>query len=128
MLQSTRNLEVFLGFFLSGFMHAVGESMACQRLSCGSLVFFVLQPAAMLFERSIKHALAPQLPRQAAKLAAAVWVLLWFTLTLPLWTEPLRRSGFMTAPSNVPRGIVPAVLGFLASAWNDGSRVSIASH
>ncbi|KAH6906545.1 membrane bound O-acyl transferase family-domain-containing protein [Coprinopsis sp. MPI-PUGE-AT-0042] len=121
--QYTRDLEVFLGFFLSGFMHAVGESMACQKPSFGSLAFFMLQPVAMLFERWIGRALVGQVPCGVARLAGIVWVILWFTLTLPIWTEPLRTSGFMTAPSNIPRGTVRAALSFLVSRSMSGSNV-----
>ena len=106
----TKRLELCLSFALSGFMHAVGESMACQKLSFGAFMFFALQPAAILAETFLQQNAQFAFPPRLAGVASALWTMLWFSFTLPLWTDSLRGCGFMTAPSNIPRGMARALL------------------
>ncbi|EAU90926.2 hypothetical protein CC1G_02313 [Coprinopsis cinerea okayama7 len=111
----THYLEIAIAFLFSGLMHVAGEYMANRgrTVSYGALIFFALQPLALALGR-ILSGLSGRLgykPRPIfLKALGYVWVVTWFTFSLPLWVEQLMRAGFMTSWSNIPRGITRTVI------------------
>ncbi|TFK22212.1 hypothetical protein FA15DRAFT_45388 [Coprinopsis marcescibilis] len=123
--QTVQYLEILIAFLLSGFLHAVGESMAQQHISLGALTFFALQPLALVTESAVlaitskltrhRGLSTPSQPNMALKTLGYLWVLFWMSSTLPFWLEPLMQAGFMTSYSNIPRGVTRTLLHSLIS-------------
>ncbi|KAJ7107489.1 membrane bound O-acyl transferase family-domain-containing protein [Mycena epipterygia] len=124
---SARILQLFTIFLLSGLMHYAAEGAVVRTWrSTGALIFFALQPLAivveggamMLFEGRSEpsDAIRPDgVPRRSvwkSWLFTAIgyaWTLSWFALTLPLWQDPLIRAGMMDRGLPVEGSVLRAI-------------------
>ncbi|KAJ7240390.1 membrane bound O-acyl transferase family-domain-containing protein [Mycena haematopus] len=102
-------------FALSGFVHHLGETVPMGFWRSGSLIFFSIQPVAMavetLFAFSSQRAGAV-LPTPVNKALGLVWVVAWFTLTLPIMQDPLLQTGNMGSRVNVS-----LIMGLWRGTW-----------
>ena len=92
-------LKLFMAFFVTGFIHYAAEYVLYPKWAGHSMEFFLLQPVAMTFERTIitlatKAGFSPE-PTRFVKFIGFVWVFAWFTYCLPLWLDKVIHSGAM---------------------------------
>jgi len=67
--------------------------------------FFMLQPVAITLERVVASLLkysGIRIPTSVSRSVGYVWVLCWFTMTLPIWVEPVIRHGFLEDGWHLP--------------------------
>lgn len=120
---------------MSGILHHAGDAMAMQSITRpGAFQFFMLQAVGITLEDVILRLVGAAttkgeskaslvsakenvdvdvhskevLPKWPVRLVGFVWVLLWLTLTLPLWTDEMCRNGFMR---QIPQ------LSFILGVW-----------
>ncbi|KAJ7469008.1 membrane bound O-acyl transferase family-domain-containing protein [Mycena latifolia] len=110
--RTTRALQLFAVFLLSGLMHYGAEAAVAGPWHLGALFFFALEIAlAILMEGAVEARVVLQLaPLWLRKALGYGWTLAWFTFTLPLWQDPLIRGGLMD------RGL-PAEASLIALVW-----------
>ena len=118
--------QLYIGFFLSGLLHASGDFLVEKRVVYHSLKFFPLQAVAITFEDFVIY-VSKGLFRWVgieikqgkdggswlgvvARAIGYCWVILWFCLALPVWVDGLNAAGF----SNLDRGPVSQ---FLLDRW-----------
>lgn len=110
-------------FALSGILHHAGDAMFLQSITKpGAFQFFMLQAVGITLEDVVLklvgavattneakaslettkkigdakvRANAEKLPRWSTRLLGFTWVLVWLAITLPLWTDPICRNGYM---------------------------------
>ncbi|KAF8984061.1 membrane bound O-acyl transferase family-domain-containing protein [Cyathus striatus] len=87
-------------FFFSGLIHTAGEHMMAGQFSTGSQIFFMLQPFAIVFERAVLRHLGffgdirgGRKPNLVIRVLGHVWVLTWFSLTVPIIMQPIVKTG-----------------------------------
>ncbi|KAJ2919970.1 hypothetical protein MD484_g490, partial [Candolleomyces efflorescens] len=91
-------INLYTAFLISATIHYLGDYAVLKDWTGGSMVFFMLQPVAITFEilvLRIFRATGIRVPGWLAKTLGYTWVLVWFTVTLSMWVEPLVRAGFM---------------------------------
>ncbi|KAF8200528.1 membrane bound O-acyl transferase family-domain-containing protein [Mycena galopus ATCC 62051] len=130
---SARILQLVTIFLISGLMHYAAEAAVTRTWrSTGALVFFLLQPLAIIVEGGVimlfepcsvvsesssdaEHTHTDSAPSRSAwksRLFTAfgyAWTLSWFALTLPLWQDPLIRAGMMDRGLPVEGSILRAI-------------------
>lgn len=127
--QQSVYVQLVTGFFISGLIHSgIDYALYGRRTFCwwvcrtmgqcgisgnggegggGAMSFFLLQPVAIIGEDAVIR-FANSLPgvsrwRRHWHLLGYLWVLTWFTYCMPMWLDPLIRSGMVE--SNLGRGI-----------------------
>ncbi|KAF9444042.1 hypothetical protein P691DRAFT_737046 [Macrolepiota fuliginosa MF-IS2] len=87
--------RLFALYFVSGVIHAAGEYMMLNAFSFESLLFFALQPIAIIFEKTVLLRLFgnPKSPNNLERILGFLYVLMWFTWTGPLFLDPMIRGG-----------------------------------
>ncbi|KAK7024729.1 MBOAT-2 domain-containing protein [Favolaschia claudopus] len=90
-------VQLFTAFFLSTTIHYGAEIMAFRNFTGGAPAFFMLQPCIIMLEDFVLFLGRSAGIRQSKLLyrLGYLWVLAWFTLTLPIWEEPLVKAGQM---------------------------------
>ncbi|KAF7341689.1 MBOAT-2 domain-containing protein [Mycena sanguinolenta] len=90
-------VQLFTAFALSASIHYGAETMALRSWDGGALVFFMLQPCMITVEDFLLFAARKAGMREGpmVRRLGYLWVWAWFTLTLPIWEEPLVRAGQM---------------------------------
>ncbi|KAJ6453725.1 membrane bound O-acyl transferase family-domain-containing protein [Mycena sanguinolenta] len=90
-------VQLFTAFALSTFIHYGAETMALRSWHGGALAFFMLQPCIITVEDFLLFVArkAGMRERATVRRLGYLWVWAWFTLTLPIWEEPLVRAGQM---------------------------------
>jgi len=118
--------QLYVGFFLSGLLHAFGDFAVEKRVVYRSLKFFFLQAAVITFEDFVIYIAKSWLRQGGVKLklgtadeswAGAVlraigycWVTIWATLTFPVFIDGLSALGC----SGTDRGPISQ---FLLNEW-----------
>ncbi|KAJ7694419.1 hypothetical protein B0H17DRAFT_1199286 [Mycena rosella] len=101
---TTRVVQNFVVFLLSGLMHHAAEFAVARTWSGGALLFFALQPLVILLGSALivlfKARIGVESPLAPTfflllKALGYVWTLAWFTLTLPLWQDSLIHGEMM---------------------------------
>jgi len=91
-------ITLLLSFFISGVIHACGDLMVFRDfVTGGSFVFFMLQPLGIAIETVVIvvfRRIGVQIHWRILRVVGFVWVLLWFSYTVPILLEPLLRVGF----------------------------------
>ncbi|KAJ6550967.1 membrane bound O-acyl transferase family-domain-containing protein [Mycena vulgaris] len=97
-------VQISIAFALSGVLHYLGETIAIGPGRSGSLLFFGIQPAAIALETlvaSLRGKARGRAPGGKALGLGHVWVLAWFTLTLPIMQDPLIKAGELASRVDV---------------------------
>ena len=118
--------QLYIAFFLSGFIHFAGDFMLEKRPAYHSFKFFLLQAVAITLEDFVVHVAKRVLHRRGielaqgrlgeewaeavARVAGYCWVTLWFCLTLPVWLDEPNTLGFS-------RGDRGPITQFLLDRW-----------
>ncbi|KAJ7759240.1 membrane bound O-acyl transferase family-domain-containing protein [Mycena metata] len=95
-------VQLFVAFFLSGVIHHLGQYMLTRDylnpFSRGPLIFFLAQAVVITLE-DIVIALGRKvgLKSKGWKVLGFIWVLAWFTLSVPVWMDQQIAAGFMDA-------------------------------
>ncbi|KAF9047545.1 membrane bound O-acyl transferase family-domain-containing protein [Panaeolus papilionaceus] len=115
--------QTLIVFFISGLVHHTGDYMALNR-SGGSFVFFMLQSLAIIVEGAAiqlgrKAKLDSWVPTGVWKALGYLWVLTWFSYTLPIMVDPLLRVGFFEDGLSFS-----VILGLLRGTWSPKSNSS----
>jgi hypothetical protein len=111
-------VQLFAAFFLSGMIHYVGQYMLLRDyphpLPKGPIIFFLAQAAVITLE-DIAVAAGKELGLKSRvwKVVGHVWVLTWFTLSVPVWMDPQIAAGFMDLKSRGGMTLKFAALGDL---------------
>jgi len=91
-------MQLFTAFAISGAIHHGTETMALRHSGGGgALVFFMLQPCAIMLEDFLIF-VAKKVgfkPGWMARLVGYAWTWTWLALSLPGWQVPLVRGGMM---------------------------------
>ena len=118
--------QLYVGFFLSGLLHASGDFMVERRVMYRSLKFFLIQAVAISFEDSVIY-IAKGLFRRGGieirrekddkswtgvvvRVIGYCWVTLWLCLALPVLADGTNAAGF----NSLERGPVTR---FLLDRW-----------
>ena len=105
-LYARRPLNLYLAFLISAGIHYLGDYAWWQNWSGGSVKFSMLQPVAITLEHTVYAPLRRTgvcVPTWISR-SAYLWVLCWFTITLPIWVEPVVREGFLEDGWHLPAG------------------------
>ncbi|KAJ6480277.1 membrane bound O-acyl transferase family-domain-containing protein [Mycena sanguinolenta] len=106
-------MQMCSAFALSGLMHHLGESVPMGFWRSRSLMFFSIQPAAIaletLFALSCRRVVVSSCAKKALGL---VWVVAWFSITLPIMQDPLLQTGNMDS-----RVDVSLIMWLLRGTW-----------
>lgn len=118
--------QLYVGFFLSGIFHCFRESITQKRIVPHNLKFFLLQAVAITFEDFVIYVTKPLLPQRGirpnsgkagrwwvdvvVRVVGYCWVVLCFSLTLPIWLDEASVTGFY----NKDRGPIAQ---FLTDRW-----------
>ncbi|KAF8639109.1 hypothetical protein AX17_001724 [Amanita inopinata Kibby_2008] len=95
-------VQVYITFLLSGLVHLAGDYALVGRLSsCRGLHFFLSQAVAITVESVVLSAAQKLSISYPCRWLGYLWVLAWFTYTLPQWVDPLLRAGLSEASSNL---------------------------
>ncbi|KAF8626962.1 hypothetical protein AX15_004616 [Amanita polypyramis BW_CC] len=119
-------IQLFTGFFVSGLIHGgIDYALYGRRAFChmtgswgrsspgidggggGAMSFFLLQPVAIIVENVVIQCANtfPVIVRSRSRwrrwwhLLGYLWVLAWFTYCMPMWLDPLIRSGMVESNS-----------------------------
>ena len=119
--------QLYVAFFLSGFIHFSGDILLEKRVVSRSFIFFLLQAVAITFEDLVIYIAKCTLRWVGVELkpgrtdeswAEAVvrvigycWVTLWFCSTLHIWLDGANVLGFLSTD----RGPITQ---FLLDTWN----------
>lgn len=109
----SRYFKLYTAFFISALIHFSGDCMMLQSSTAavGALRFFCSQALIITFETALAL-LASRLGLSTAswwtRALGYVWVIGWFSCSLPWWIEPHVRVGF------VDSGRYDSVIGSLA--------------
>ena len=119
--------QLYVAFFLSAVIHFAGEFTYEKRMVSRSFIFFPIQAIAITFEDFVIFLAKRLLLRRGKKLnpgnadeswAEVVvriigycWVVLWFSLTLPIYIDGASVCGFYTTDRR-------PVAQFLLDTWN----------
>ncbi|KAJ3824874.1 membrane bound O-acyl transferase family-domain-containing protein [Lentinula raphanica] len=100
--------KLFVAFLISGTIHQLGDfSLKHQNFwAGGSLVFFVSQAVAIMFEDGI-IALGKRMgvgDGRAVRVLGYVWTVSWFALVFPVWIDPYFHDGMATSEMFSPVG------------------------
>ena len=92
-------VKLLTAFFVSSIVHYLIDCVALQRLDqFGAFKFWMAQafviPLESVFIHSFRNTGIP-VPSWAARVTGYCWVLAWFSATVPLWSEPVIRAGFV---------------------------------
>ncbi|KAF9526550.1 membrane bound O-acyl transferase family-domain-containing protein [Crepidotus variabilis] len=96
----TEVFQLFLAFFISAMIHyAGGDYMIFGRWHGGSLIFFSLQPLAIVVEGALiwlahRVGISQYIPSTLRRLVGLLWVATWFAYTIPMMAEPQLDVGF----------------------------------
>ena len=118
--------QLYIAFFISGLFHFGGDFILEKRLVSHSFKWFFLQAVAITFEDFVifitKHLLrrgeVELKPGKAdeswveavVRVIGYCWVMLWFCLILPMWTDEPNVAGV----GSVDRGRITQ---FLLDVW-----------
>jgi len=92
-------------------MHAAGDySLLGNWSEGGALRFFLLQVVGITIEIMVINVAKWLSIRRSWHYVGYVWVIVWFTYTIPDWMDPLHRAGFASI-SNF--GILDRLLGWV---------------
>lgn len=112
--------QLFLGFAVSCIVHQY-QMFNVTRCDMGEFAFFMSQPVAICLEGAAasvwRRHIRPTNGRLAPmeKLGGYVWVLIWFSITLPIYMKGSRDAGIIR---DAVMGTVPFELGaHLAGCW-----------
>ena len=101
--------QIYVGFAVTATIHVAGDySLLGSWSRSRSLRFFLLQAVAITVEMMLIDTAKRLSIRGPWRCIGYVWVILWFTYTVPDWTDPLLRAGLGEASSNF--GILDRVL------------------
>lgn len=97
----SRYFQVYLGFFISGLLHA-WSTFNATREGGGEMWFFMMQAVAITGEDCVQWAWrcytktpASNEPRGIVRLLGLAWTLWLFSYTLPVWPKSLMRAAFL---------------------------------
>jgi hypothetical protein len=101
--------QLYIAFFLSGVIHSSGDFMLENRMVYQSFKFFLLQAVVITFEDLVIRAAKRMLlwggielkpgrvdecwAEVVVRFAGYLWVILWFCLSLPIWTDEASVTG-----------------------------------
>ena len=117
--------QLYVGFFLSGLLHASGDFLVEKRVVHRPLNFFLLQAVAITFEDFViyiskdlfrrggiemKQGKDGGWPGVVVRVIGYCWVILWFCLALPVWVDGSNTAGF----NSLDRGPITQ---FLLDRW-----------
>ena len=106
-------VQLYIAFALSGVMHAAGDySLLGNWSEGGALRFFLLQAIGITIETTVIGIARRFSIRGSWDYVGYVWVIMWFTYTIPDWMDPLHRAGFASF-SNF--GILDRIVGWVDS-------------
>jgi len=90
-------VQLYTAFAISAALHYAAETMALRSWHGGALVFFMLQACAITLEDFLIFVgwSAGIRGGFAMRMVGYAWVCAWFTVTLPVWEEPLVSAGLM---------------------------------
>lgn len=102
-------VQVYVAFAIAAVIHVAGDySLIGDWSQGGSLRFFLLHAVGITVESTIIDIAKCLSIRGPWHYIGYVWVVLWFTYTVPNWTDPLHRAGLAEMSSNF--GILERVL------------------
>jgi hypothetical protein len=108
-------VELYAAFLFSGIMHSAGDAMMNPQYLGVSLHFFIYQPMAITFE-TIVITLAKKsgLPISTflARLIGYSWVILWFSVSMPLFFN-LRVESGLSRSTTFPFSPTKTLLSYL---------------
>ncbi|KAJ8509196.1 hypothetical protein ONZ45_g8609 [Pleurotus djamor] len=96
--QATALIELYSAFFISGLFHYTTEYFIFQNWSSGAIRFFILQAVAIHLEGIVIDFASSRLGSKQNKMwevIGYIWVLQWFTWSLPIWIEPQINGGII---------------------------------
>ena len=107
-------VQIYVAFAISVMIHVAGDySLLGSWLQGGALRFFLLQAIGITIETTVID-IAKLLSIQGPwHYLGYIWVIMWFTYTVPDWMGPLYRSGLADATSNF--GILDRILEWVHS-------------
>lgn len=104
-------VQLYVAFALSGIMHAAGDYSSLGNWSeGGALRFFLLQAVGITIETTVIDIAKRLSVGGSWHYVGYLWVIMWFTYTVPHWMDPLHRAGFAST-SNF--GILDRILGWV---------------
>ncbi|KAG7087168.1 hypothetical protein E1B28_013148 [Marasmius oreades] len=116
-----RLIQTLVAFFLSGVMHQTGEYMVAREHGHGwwnegggSFRFFMLQPLAIVLEHCLLGGKVSK-PSIGWRIFGYLWVLLWFSLTVPVWLNGAVRVGLMDQRVGL---VFPRSFNVLPGGWD----------
>ncbi|KAF8626961.1 hypothetical protein AX15_004615 [Amanita polypyramis BW_CC] len=87
-------VQLYTTFAVTAAIHVAGEySMLGYWTHKHALRFFLLQPVAMSFETLVIEAAKKLSIRGPWRLLGYLWVVMWFSYTVPGWVDPLFQRG-----------------------------------
>ncbi len=102
-------VQIYVGFAISAMIHVAGDySLLGNWSQGGAFRFFMLQAVGITIESTIIDIAKWLNIRGSWRIVGYVWVILWFTYTVPDWMDPLHRAGLASETSNF--GILDRVL------------------
>lgn len=92
----TTYTKLFLVFSISGLVHYAQDFIVRQDFKGGAMKFFLLQACAITVEDAFIYVGMAFGLRQERfwKPVGLVWLLVWFSVVLPVWIDPLSEVGY----------------------------------
>jgi hypothetical protein len=96
-------VQLYVAFAISCLVHKFQMFMVTRR-DMGELVFFMSQPVAMTIESAVQSVAVQVWSRGAghdnirpafARYAGYIWVVLWFSFSLPIYVKGCRDAGIV---------------------------------
>ncbi|KAJ7283344.1 membrane bound O-acyl transferase family-domain-containing protein [Mycena rebaudengoi] len=116
--KSSSYVQLYTAFALSGVLHFICDYKMHRSLTpSGSLVFFAIQPVAIMLEDFV-ISLARKIglkPAARWKVIGYAWVSTWFLCVYSLWLSPMVAGGLMEDALNLR---VSIILGVLKGQWD----------
>ncbi|KAF9264395.1 hypothetical protein L218DRAFT_1076599 [Marasmius fiardii PR-910] len=117
-----RFIQILVAFCLSGIMHQTGEYMVAREHGRGwwnegggSFRFFMLQPIAIGLEDLVLGKRSFKLSSKKWRFVGYLWVLFWFSLTVPVWLNGAVRVGLMDQRVGL---VFPQSFNVLPEGWD----------
>ena len=102
-------VQIYTAFAISAIMHAASDYFLLGNWSeGGALRFFLLQAVGITIETTVIDIAKWLSVRGSWHYIGYVWVIMWFTYTIPGWMDPLYRAGFASTPNF---GVLDRILG-----------------
>ena len=89
-------VQLYVGFAVTGLIHASGEYALSGRLTFDhALRFYLMQAVGITVETLVVRCARELSVGGRWRWVGYLWVAVWFTLVVPAWAEPMLREGMV---------------------------------